>query len=81
MFQEAALLDRFALAASAGFRAVEIQAPYSEPAPRLADRIRAAELKAVLINTPVALAAVPGRSARVQGGDGDSAGVRERAGL
>ena len=62
MFQEAALLDRFALAASAGFRAVEIQAPYSEPAPRLAERIRAAELKAVLINTPVALAAVPGEA-------------------
>ena len=60
MFQEAALLDRFALAAAAGFRAVEIQAPYSEPAPRLAARIRNAELKAVLINTPVALASVPG---------------------
>ena len=60
MFQEAALLDRFALAAEAGFRAVEIQAPYSEPATLLAERIRAANLEAVLINTPVALAAVPG---------------------
>ena len=60
MFQEAALLDRFALAAAAGFRAVEIQAPYSEPATLLADRIREADLQAVLINTPVALAAVPG---------------------
>ena len=60
MFQEAALLDRFALAAAVGFRAVEIQAPYSEPASRLAERIRDARLKTVLINTPVALAAVPG---------------------
>ena len=68
MFQEAALLDRFALAASAGFRAVEIQAPYSEPAPRLAERLRAAELKAVLINTPVALAAVPGEARTFRAG-------------
>ena len=60
MFQEVTLLDRFALAAAAGFRAVEIQAPYSEPAPRLAERLRDAGLQAVLINTPVALAAVPG---------------------
>ncbi len=68
MFQEATLLDRFALAAAAGFRAVEIQAPYSEPAPRLAERIRAAELKAVLINTPVALAAVPGEERAFRAG-------------
>lgn len=60
MFQEATLLDRFALAAAAGFRAVEIQAPYSEPAPKLAEQIDQAGLQAVLINTPVALAAVPG---------------------
>lgn len=60
MFQEAALSDRFELAAAAGFKAVEIQAPYSEPAGVLADRIREANLEAVLINTPVALAAVPG---------------------
>ena len=60
MFQEAALPDRFALAADAGFRAVEVQAPYSEPASLLAERIEAAQLQAVLINTPVALAAVPG---------------------
>ncbi len=60
MFQEAALPDRFALAAAVGFRAVEIQAPYSEPAELLAERIQAAQLEAVLINTPVALAAIPG---------------------
>ncbi len=60
MFQEASLLDRFALAAQIGFKAVEIQAPYSEPAALLAERIHEANLEAVLINTPVALAAVPG---------------------
>lgn len=60
MFQEAPLLDRFALAAAAGFKAVEIQAPYSEPALVLADRIDEANLCPALINTPVALAAVPG---------------------
>ena len=60
MFQEGALPDRFALAAAVGFRAVEIQAPYSEPAELLAERLHAADLEAVLINTPVALAAIPG---------------------
>lgn len=60
MFQEAALLDRFALAAEVGFKAVEIQAPYSEPPDLLVERIREANLEAVLINTPVALAAVAG---------------------
>lgn len=60
MFQELPLLRRFSLAAQLGFRAVEIQAPYSEPAAALATAIDAAALRAVLINTPVALAAVPG---------------------
>lgn len=68
MFQEAALLDRFALAAAAGFRAVEIQAPYTEPADRLAERLRDAGLRAVLINTPVALAAVPGEQRAFRAG-------------
>ena len=68
MFQEATLLDRFALAAAAGFRAVEIQAPYSEPAHRLAERLRATGLQAVLINTPVALAAVPGEQRAFRAG-------------
>ena len=61
MFQEAELPDRFALAAAAGFRAAEIQAPYSEPAARLAESLAQSGLRAVLINTPVALAAVPGQ--------------------
>lgn len=68
MFQEAALLDRFALAADVGFKAVEIQAPYSEPAALLAERVREAKLEAVLINTPVALAAVPGEESAFRDG-------------
>lgn len=68
MFQEAELLDRFALAAEAGFRAVEIQAPYSESASALAERARDAGLTVALINTPVALAAVPGEQSEFQAG-------------
>jgi hydroxypyruvate isomerase len=68
MFQEAPLLDRFALAAAAGFRAVELQTPYGEPAPLLADRAGDAGLQPVLINTPVALAAVPGEERAFQAG-------------
>jgi hydroxypyruvate isomerase len=60
MFREAELLDRFALAAAAGFRAVEIQAPYQETPEAIAERVRRADLAVVLINTPVGLAAVPG---------------------
>lgn len=68
MFQETELLDRFALAAEAGFRAVEIQAPYSESASALAERAQAADLTVALINTPVALAAVPGEQREFQAG-------------
>jgi hydroxypyruvate isomerase len=60
MFQEDPLLERFALAAAVGFRAVEIQSPYSEPAPLLARQLREARVQAALINMPVAVAAVPG---------------------
>ena len=60
MFNEVALLERFALAAAAGFRAVEIQAPYSEPAELLAERVQAAGVQVALINMPVAVAAIPG---------------------
>lgn len=58
MFQEVPLLERFELAAQVGFRAVEMQAPYSEPASALAERARDAGIETVLMNTPVALAAV-----------------------
>ena len=60
MFTEVPLRNRFAIAAQSGFRAVEIQAPYEEPPVSLAERVKEAEVEVVLINTPVALAAVPG---------------------
>ena len=60
LFQEVALLERFDLAAAAGFRAVEIQRPYEEPAEALAERIQQAGLEVALLNMPAALAAVPG---------------------
>ena len=61
MFNEVALTERFALAAAAGFRAVEIQTPYSEPADLLAERVDAAGVQVALINMPVAVAAIPGQ--------------------
>ena len=60
MFNEFELPERFALAAASGFRAVEIQAPYSETAERLAECIADADLQVALINMPVAVGAIPG---------------------
>ncbi|MYD54600.1 MAG: TIM barrel protein [Chloroflexi bacterium] len=60
MFNEVALPERFGLASAVGFRAVEIQAPYSESAERLAECIADADLQVVLINMPVAVGAIPG---------------------
>ena len=60
MFNEVALPERFAKAAASGFRAVEIQAPYSETAGRLAECIADAGLQVALINMPVAVGAIPG---------------------
>ena len=68
MFQEAALVDRFQLAAEVGFRAVEVQAPYAESADLLAERARAAGVEVVLINTPAALAAVPSEQREFRSG-------------
>ena len=60
MFNEAPLIERFQLAAVCGFRAVEIQAPYDASALDLVSAARDADVEVVLINTPAALAAVPG---------------------
>ncbi len=48
LFQEVDLLDRFALAARVGFRAVEIQQPYSETAGAIARQVERNDLKTVL---------------------------------
>ena len=68
MFGEAELLDRFELAAQAGFRAVEIQAPYGESAAALSERARSHSVEVVLINMPVAVGAIPGREQEFRDG-------------
>ena len=68
-FQELPFLDRFAAAASAGFRAVEFMFPYDHPPAAVAERLTAAGLENVLFNLPAGnwaagdrgLAGVPGR--------------------
>jgi hydroxypyruvate isomerase len=51
LFTEIPLLDRFGAAAEAGFRGVELIAPYGTPAAALRARLDAAGLTAVLINS------------------------------
>ena len=52
LFTEVDLPDRFAAAARAGFKAVEIQFPYGHDAALLAARARAAGVEVVLCNLP-----------------------------
>jgi len=69
LFQEVPFLDRFAAAASAGFRAVEFMFPYDHPAAAVAERLTSARLENVLFNLPPGdwsagergLACLPGR--------------------
>jgi hydroxypyruvate isomerase len=61
MFREAPLLERFERAAAAGFRGVEIQAPYGEAAEDIAERVRRHDLTAVLMNVLPGVAAIPGQ--------------------
>ena len=53
MFNEYELLDRYDAAARAGFKGVEIQAPYSEPTEAIQERLERNNLKHVIINLPV----------------------------
>jgi hydroxypyruvate isomerase len=62
LFTELPLHARFAAAAAAGFRAVEIQFPYELSAPQLRSLLDAAGLELVLFNAP------PGDSARGERG-------------
>lgn len=72
MFPELPFLDRFAAAASAGFRGVEVLFPYDTPAPEVIDRLTGNALTLVLINAPPpnytdgprGFAAVPGGGER-----------------
>ncbi len=52
LFTEVPMLERFELAAKAGFRAVELQFPYEHPAAELKARLRANGLQLVLHNLP-----------------------------
>ena len=52
LFTEAPFLDRFALAAHAGFAAVECQFPYEAPAAEIGARLRDLGLAMVLHNLP-----------------------------
>ncbi|MBC7953325.1 MAG: hydroxypyruvate isomerase [Rhodospirillaceae bacterium] len=69
LFTEAPLLDRFGLAAQAGFKGVEMQFPYGEPASAVAERLRAADVQMVMFNLPAGdfakgergIACLPGR--------------------
>ena len=71
LFQEVPFLDRFAVAASAGFRAVEFMFPYDHPPATVAERLTAARLENNLFNLypgdwsagDRGLACLPGREA------------------
>lgn len=70
MFQEIEFLDRFALAAAAGFKGVEYLFPYDFPAAEIAARLQEHRLTQALFNLPPGdwskgergLAALPGRA-------------------
>ena len=54
MFQEtSSLLERYSLAAKAGFRAVECAFPYDQPLPQVVAALNEAHLRQVLINIHV----------------------------
>jgi hydroxypyruvate isomerase len=52
MFNEVPFLDRFALAAKAGFKGVEFLFPYEHPAAEIAARLKDNGLQQVLFNAP-----------------------------
>ena len=54
MFNEYELLDRYDAAARAGFKGVEIQAPYAHPVDAIQERLERHGLQHVIINLPVA---------------------------
>ena len=72
LYPEHALLERIGAAASDGFAAVEVQAPYAATADEFARSLRDARLELVLMNAPAGnpdvgergLAALPGQEAR-----------------
>jgi hydroxypyruvate isomerase len=69
LFSERPMLERFAAAAAAGFKAVELQFPYGEPATAVRAAIERHGLTMLGINTPLGgdaepgVAGIPGREA------------------
>src|SRR5215813_12176256 len=67
LFADRPLLERFAAAAASGFKAVELQFPYGQPAAAVRREIERHRLRILGINTPLGaageagLAGVPGR--------------------
>jgi hydroxypyruvate isomerase len=76
LFTEADFLDRFALAAQAGFRSVEFLFPYATPVQAIAEQLDAHRLELVLHNLPAGdwaagergIACHPGRRAEFEEG-------------
>ena len=67
LFADRPLLERFGAAAASGFKAVELQFPYEQPADAVRREIERHQLKILGINTPLGpagelgLAGIPGR--------------------
>lgn len=76
LYNEVPFLDRFALAAADGFKAIEIQFPYDTPIAQIQEKLKAHDLRCVLINVPAGdlmkggegLACVPSRAAEYAAG-------------
>jgi hydroxypyruvate isomerase len=76
MFQEVPFLDRFAVAAAAGFAGVEYLFPYDFPAAEIAERLKHHRLSQALFNLPPGdwrngergTAALPGRESEFMAG-------------
>jgi len=76
LFTELGFLERFDAAARAGFAAVEVQFPYEQPAPRIAERLQRAGLQLVVHNLPAGdwnagergIAGLPGREEEFRAG-------------
>lgn len=86
LFTEWPLLDRFAVAADAGFEAVEILFPYDHPADAIAARLERTGLRPVLFNCPPGpegargLAALAGQEAAFEASIATALGYAEATG-
>lgn len=52
LFTDAPMLERYGRAAAAGFRAVEVQFPYGDPAEAIRAQLQAHDLQLILLNIP-----------------------------